>query len=124
MEFDDKALHIATHADGWQVHEARQSMSIAQTMPVIHIGLVQFKVLTVWCCVHADDEPSCSTERPMASLRAAGPEKALDALLLAAPNKGEVQPWVWLLGAVAQRCSINSVHTGVSYLVRCFPARS
>lgn len=46
-----------------------------------------------------------------------GPEKALDALLLAAPNKGEVQPWVWLLGAVAQRCAINSVHAGVTYLV-------
>ncbi|CAL8467397.1 g6934 [Coccomyxa elongata] len=65
-----------------------------------------------------DEEPSCSTERPTASGRTAGPEKALDALLLAAPNKGEVQPWVWLLGAVAQRCSINSVHTGVSYLAR------
>ncbi|CAL8467403.1 g6941 [Coccomyxa elongata] len=38
-----------------------------------------------------DEEPSCSTERPTASERAAGPEKELDALLLAAPNKGEAR---------------------------------
>ncbi len=67
----------------------------------------------------AEEEASCSagqSERPSASGRG-GPEKALDALLLAAPNKGEVQPWVWLLGAVAQRCCITSMHAGVSYLV-------
>ncbi|EIE24413.1 hypothetical protein COCSUDRAFT_61838 [Coccomyxa subellipsoidea C-169] len=67
-----------------------------------------------------EEEVSCSagqSERPSASGRG-GPEKALDALLLAAPNKGEVQPWVWLLGAVAQRCCITSMHAGVSYLAR------
>ncbi|KAK9909456.1 hypothetical protein WJX75_002539 [Coccomyxa subellipsoidea] len=66
-----------------------------------------------------EEEASCSAgpERPSASGRGS-PEKALDVLLLAAPNKGEVQPWVWLLGAVAQRCCIVSMHAGVSYLAR------
>ena len=45
-------------------------------------------------------------------------QKALDALFLAAPVKGEVQPWVWLLRAVADTHKLDSVHDCICYLVR------
>ena len=45
-------------------------------------------------------------------------QRALDALALAAPVRGEVQPWVWLLRAVADAHQLDSVHCCICYLVR------
>ena len=45
-------------------------------------------------------------------------QRALDTLALAAPVRGEVQPWVWLLRAVADAHQLDSVHCCICYLVR------
>ena len=50
--------------------------------------------------------------------RSADMQRALDALALAAPVRGEVQPWVWLLRAVADAHQLHSVHCCICYLVR------
>lgn len=44
-------------------------------------------------------------------------QKALDALFLAAPVRGEVQPWVWLLRAVAETHQLDCMHDCICYLV-------
>ena len=62
------------------------------------------------CCnVQAEGAPS-SRSVPI--------DKALDVVQVAAPVKGEVQPWVWLLRALADRFSTHDPHAGVHYLVR------
>ena len=44
-------------------------------------------------------------------------QKALDALFLAAPVRGEVQPWVWLLRTVADTHQLDCMHDCICYLV-------
>eukprot|EP00884_Botryococcus_braunii_P016826 jgi/Botrbrau1/3827/Bobra.0183s0055.2 len=45
-------------------------------------------------------------------------DKAFSALLLAAPLKGEVQHWVWLLRQFADRCRVDGHHGILLYLGR------
>jgi hypothetical protein len=44
-------------------------------------------------------------------------QKALDTLFLAAPVRGEVQPWVWLLRAVADLHQLDCTHDCICYMV-------
>ena len=75
---------------------------------------------------HADaDTRSCYSDVPPRTAgldapaqRSADMQRALDALALAAPVRGEVQPWVWLLRAVADTHQLHSVHCCICYLVR------
>jgi hypothetical protein len=70
---------------------------------------------------HADESAGFSGRAegtPAAGRSNLSAERALDTVLLAAPVKGEVQPWVWLLRAVAERCGVQGAHAGISYLVR------
>lgn len=60
-------------------------------------------------------------EDASAGLAAASAERAYEALALAAPTKGDVLPWVWLLRAFADRWSVASMATGIAYLVRARP---
>ncbi|KAK9821741.1 hypothetical protein WJX81_001109 [Elliptochloris bilobata] len=57
-------------------------------------------------------------EDAVAGLAAASAERAYEALALAAPTKGEVLPWVWLLRAFAERWSVASMATSIAYLAR------
>ncbi|KAK9817286.1 hypothetical protein WJX72_012224 [[Myrmecia] bisecta] len=45
-------------------------------------------------------------------------ERAFDALLMAAPTKGEVEHWVWLLRAFSDRCSIDNLPARLAYLAK------
>ena len=75
--------------------------------------------LAQWVLVSADTR-TCYSDIPPYSGRpeSSAQQKALDALFLAAPVKGEVQPWVWLLRAVADTHKLDSVHDCICYLVR------
>ncbi len=57
-------------------------------------------------------------EEAAAGLAAANAERAYETLALAAPTKGEVLPWVWLLRAFAERWSVASMATSMAYLAR------
>lgn len=65
------------------------------------------------------DTRTCYSDVPprSAALDSAAQQRALDALFLAAPVRGEVQPWVWLLRAVADTNQLDSVHDCICYLV-------
>ena len=64
------------------------------------------------------EPPGARDEEAAAGLAAAVAERAYDALALAAPTKGEVLPWVWLLRAFAARWSVASMATSIAYLAR------
>jgi len=66
----------------------------------------------------AAEPPGARDEESAAGLAAAVAERAYDALALAAPTKGEVLPWVWLLRAFAARWSVASMATSIAYLAR------
>lgn len=68
--------------------------------------------------VPADTRTCYSDAPPRSSRPDSSAQKALDALFLAAPVKGEVQPWVWLLRTVADTHQLDSVHDCICYLVR------
>ena len=74
--------------------------------------------LRQWKVVHADTRTCYSDIPPYSSRPESSAQKALDALFLAAPVKGEVQPWVWLLRTVADTYGLDSVHDSICYLVR------
>ena len=70
------------------------------------------------CCTCADGRASRSeTVRQRSAIPECSAQKALDALFLAAPVRGEVQPWVWLLRAVADTHQLDCMHDCICYLV-------
>ncbi len=79
-------------------------------------GSSQVACISAWL-VHADTRTCYSDVPPYSSRPESSAQKALDALFLAAPVKGEVQPWVWLLRAVAATHGLDSVHDSICYLV-------
>ena len=68
--------------------------------------------------VPADTRSCYSDVPPRSSAPESSVQKALSVLFLAAPVKGEVQPWVWLLRTVADTHQLDSVHDCICYLVK------